>query len=290
MTPVTEIEETDAARRHYAEEIRVVCGLQSGALVRALATVPRERFLGPGPWIVRGIEAPMMRPRYQETPDASPRHVYHNVLVSIDPARELNNGHPGTLCSWIDCVNPVAGQRVLHVGCGTGYYTAIMAEMVGPGGRVTAIEIDPVLADRARAALAPWPNVSVETGDGSELPPQAADVLFVNAGATHPLASWLDALDSGGRMLLPLTAEPVPGSFGKGFTWLITRTGSGYDASTVGMVQIFPCAGARHPDLNAALAKALMGGGWDRVRTLRRDPHERGAGCWFHAEGFCLSA
>ena len=45
-----------AIRQFYAEELLAVCNLQSAALVRALATVPRERFLGPGPWRIRGMD------------------------------------------------------------------------------------------------------------------------------------------------------------------------------------------------------------------------------------------
>ena len=48
-----------------------------------------------------------------------------------------------------------------------GYYTAILAELVGPTGAVSAIEIDEPLAERAREALAPWPQVTVVNGDGA---------------------------------------------------------------------------------------------------------------------------
>lgn len=94
-----------AARRFYAEEVRFSANIAAPALVEAFATVPRERFLGPGPWRCGGIDSWMGGDRgYFPTPDASPRHVYHNVIVSIDPARELNNGHPGTLAAWIDAL------------------------------------------------------------------------------------------------------------------------------------------------------------------------------------------
>jgi protein-L-isoaspartate(D-aspartate) O-methyltransferase len=90
-------------------------------------------------------------------------------------------------------------------------------------------------------------------------------------------------------MLIPLTAEPSPGVFGKGFTWLVTRQDARYPTAIVGMVQIFPCVGARSPEMNQALGEAMMGGGWDRVQSLRRDPHDREPSCWLHSDGFCLS-
>ena len=64
------------------------------------------------------------------------------MLVAIDPARQLNNGQPSGLCRWIDALDLSEGETVVHAGCGTGYYTALMAHMVGPTGHVTAIELD----------------------------------------------------------------------------------------------------------------------------------------------------
>lgn len=52
-----------------------------------------------------------------------------------------------------------SASRPLHLGCGTGYYTAVAAELVGQMGKITAIEIDPGLAEKARAALMPWPQI-----------------------------------------------------------------------------------------------------------------------------------
>ena len=281
--------ELAAARRFYAEELRFTANLGTPGLVEAFATVPRERFLGPGPWTCGGMDAWMgAHNGYRATPDASPRHLYHNVVVSIDPARELNNGHPGTLGAWIDALAPAPGERAVHVGSGPGYYSAILAEVVGPAGRVTAIEVDPGLAARAREHLAPWPQVSAVEGDASNLAPDSADLVLVNAGATHPLDAWLDALRPGGRLLLPLTFEPVAGAPGKGAVVLVTRREGGYDARFVSMVAIYPCAGARDPEQGQALGRALKTGGWDRVRSLARSQHEQDASCWLHGRGWCL--
>jgi protein-L-isoaspartate(D-aspartate) O-methyltransferase len=284
--------DASAARAYYAEELHAVCNLQSSTLVRALASVPREEFLGPGPWRVRGMEG-MFLPggtgTYRQTPDADPRHIYHNVLVSIDPSRELNNGHPGTLACWIDALGITDGCDVVHVGCGTGYYTAILAEIVGPQGSVVGLEIDATLAERARRSLAAWPNVRVVTADGVAAPIQPADVIFINAGATHPAPGWLDALRPGGRLLLPLTFEPAPNVAGKGGVLLVTREDGRLAARFVSMVQIYPCVGGRDAALNAALMQAFSRGGWEKVRSVRRDPHESGARCWLHVEAFCLS-
>jgi len=127
-------------RRFYAEEIEAVARLRSAALVDALATVPREQFLGPGPWtVLADIDFTGTGPaKHRETPDADPARVYHNIGIAIDPARQLFNGQPATLAPWIDALGLTPGARVLHIGAGLGYYTAIMAQCVGPNGLVAA--------------------------------------------------------------------------------------------------------------------------------------------------------
>jgi len=79
---------------------------------------------------------------------AIPRHLYHDVLIAIDEER-LNNGQPTLWARMYDSLGPSNGAHVVHVGTGTGYYSAILAEIVGRSGRVTAIEIDPALAAAA---------------------------------------------------------------------------------------------------------------------------------------------
>jgi len=212
-------------RAFYAEEIRAVAGLRSEVLVHAFATVPRERFLGPGPWKIASLGMNMSQTvRYLATADADPRRVYHNVLISLDESRQLNNGQPSALAAWLDALCLKQGERFVHIGAGVGYYTAIAAEAVGPGGSVLAIEVEPELASRARRNLQPWKNVEVVSGDGSRYDPGPADAIFVNAGVTHPAALWLDRLKPGGRLLYPLTFE-AGGAGGKGCMILVKRDG-----------------------------------------------------------------
>jgi len=284
-------------RRFFAEEIEAVCNLRSARLVDAFAVVPRERFLPDGPWTVLGDggDGTMMGgpPRSRTTVDADPARVYHNIAVAIDPARQLFNGQPGTLAVWLDALALTPGGRVLHVGCGLGYYTAVMAEAVGHSGRVVAYEVDHDLADRARRNLATIPWVDVRDGDGSAPSGEAFDAILVNAGVTHPLAAWLDALASGARMLLPLTATlpAMAPTIGKGLAWLLTKQADTFAARNIGVVAIYSAVGIRDDPVNARLGKAMMGGPqhWSRVQRLRRDAHEPSDACWLHGDGWCWS-
>lgn len=279
-----------ARRRFYAEEVQTLGALKSAALVDALATVPRERFLPPGPWTLKS-EADFGAPPRQ-TPDADPRHVYHNVAIAIDPARTLFNGVPTLIGMAIDTLSLTPGSRALHVGTGTGYYTALIGACVGESGRVLGLEADEELAARAKANLGPMPWIDVRHGDGMARFDETFDAILVNAGATHPPDVWLDALAPGGRMIIPITASMGPmGNIGKGLLLLLTRTDdpSSLAVRVVTFVAIFNALGARDEALNAELAKALQQMPFPPLKRLRRDPHEKGAGCWLHGPTFCLT-
>ena len=68
------------------------------------------------------------------------------MLVVLDPARGLNNGSPSLHALMLHHLAVRPGDRVLHVGAGAGYYSAMLAELAGPEGSVIAIEYDPRLA------------------------------------------------------------------------------------------------------------------------------------------------
>jgi protein-L-isoaspartate(D-aspartate) O-methyltransferase len=276
----------ERARIDFAESLRRLGSLRSAALVRAFATVPRERFIGPGPWKV--LEPPNLFV-YRETPDADPRHLYANVLVALDLSRRLNNGEPAALASWLDALDLAPGERFLHVGCGVGYYTAIAAEVVSASGRVLGVEIAPELAERARRNLGSYANVTVVCGDGGSLAVEPFDAIFVNAGVTEIRPVWIEHLKPGGRLLVPITVS-IPGmNAGAGQMLLVTRVPAGYRARFVSPVGIFHCAGARGEDDEQSLTQAFARGVEDTVRSLRQDQHRRDAQCWWHGPRFCLS-
>jgi protein-L-isoaspartate(D-aspartate) O-methyltransferase len=275
--------------------------------VRAFAEVPREKFLGPGPWQL--LIPDYRKLGYVRTPDAHPRHLYGDVLVGILPQRFLNNGHPTSLASWLDWLDPKPGEHAVHIGCGTGYYTAIIAHAVSPGGRVTAVEIDDELAPRATENLAHLKKVNVIHGDGFAVDLEPADVIFVNAGATRPSAKWLDATSPGSRLLFPLITthlvqprsvfnhrggkpKRIAGTFkGRmiGMMIGVTRVANGYAACGVSSVGIFPCVTAIDREEDRAVASALATRTFEEIKSLRRDSHEADPTCWLHGREICLS-
>ena len=267
-------------RRWFAEELRAVGHLGDERVVDAFAAVPRERFAGPGPWRIFHFAD-----GYWTTADAHPRRLYHNVLVALDESRGLNIGEPLLWARHFDRIGVKEGTRALQVGAGSGYYTAILAELVGPSGQVEAIEIDGPLAEAAERNLAAWPNAHVRLGDASQPIEGQWDLIVAFAGATAPHAWWLDALADGGRLLLPLTAEQRGG-----FMLRLDRHGDGFEARSAGWVGFYPCAGARSAEDNAALGQALADpAGQQAMRSLRRDHHDKDESCWLHREGWCLS-
>jgi protein-L-isoaspartate(D-aspartate) O-methyltransferase len=185
-----------------------------------------------------------------------------------------------------DHLDLVPGEQVLHLGCGTGYYSAIIAELVGSLGQVTAVEIDATLAQKARAALADWPQVKVIHADGARTSFEPVDAIVASAGATHPLSSWLDALRPGGRLLFPMTTLRN----GPGAMLLVKRrTDDRFAARFLCRAGFIDFQGARDPAISRRLTAALRRDQGAAMKSLRRDNHREDATCWLHGGGWCLS-
>jgi protein-L-isoaspartate(D-aspartate) O-methyltransferase len=280
-------------RRFYADEVRLSANLRSPALVEAFARVPREKYLGPPPWQIGSAEqralslAGMGSLTYIPTED--PRDVYHNVVIALDAAHDLNNGQPSSLARWIDALDLKPGDRVYHLGCGVGYYTAIMAEVVGSGGAVVGSEVHSQLAPRARQNLAEFPNVTVHEGDGAAFDPGVCDAIFINAGVTHPHRPWLERLGERGRLALPITVGTGP-ALGQGVMIRIAREAGGFSAQIVSFVAIFSCTSVRDPQLEPILTKALTSRTLFKLKSVRLDAHEPTDTCILHASDVCVSS
>lgn len=279
--------ELSNVRRAFARKVVETAHINDVRFENAFAEVHREDFLPPPPWRV-------FTPAngwYEVTTDDDPVHVYQDKTIGIIPEKGLNNGQPHFLAFLIALAQPKEGDRFVHVGAGTGYYTAIIAHLVGASGSVRAIEFEPELAERARENLSELPNVSVIAGDGTAIPLDAADAILVNAGASRPEAVWLDALQDGGRLVLPLTVPfttPDGHKMTFGSIFVIERSGDAFSARWASTTAIYPCAG-RDQSTEAALGAAFAAGGAEKVtRLFRTDdiPDER---CWVRGKGWSLA-
>ncbi|MFZ0963284.1 MAG: methyltransferase domain-containing protein [Terriglobia bacterium] len=279
-------------RRFYADEVRLAANIGSPALIEAFARVPREKYLGPPPWQIGSAEQRALSlvgmGSLNYTPTENPQDVYHNVVIALDAARDINNGQPGALARWIDALDLKAGDRVYHLGCGVGYYTAIMAEVVGTGGVVVGSEVHTELAARAKENLSGYANVTVHVGDGAAFDPGVCDAMFINAGVTHPHRPWLERLREGGRLVLPVTMAINP-TVGQGLMVKITRERGAFSAQIVSVVAIFSCTSVRDPQLEPVIAKAFAGRALFKLKSVRLDAHEPTGTCILHGSDVCVS-
>lgn len=283
QAPSLEAQRIQALRTSYAERITALAGLPPDTalgreIAAALASIPREEFVEPPPWCI-------VWPRGQtQASSDDPAVLYQDVLVPLGAARDLNNGQPSLHAMCLNALAPKKGESAVHVGAGTGYYTAVLAMLVGAAGRVDAYEIEPELAQRARGNLAEFPQVAVHDRSGAEGPLPGCDILYVNAAADQPLAVWLDALRPGGRLLFPL--EPQGGD---GQMLLVTRRDNGsWSARFLCRVQFVPCAGALSVQASRALRTAFRRENWSQVGSLIRNDQPDDS-CWCAGPGWWLS-
>ncbi|WP_250955912.1 methyltransferase domain-containing protein [Rhizobium sp. CG5] len=263
--------EAEVLGRKYAQRVLVQAGVADDArLAAAFATVPRQSFLGPPPWWVRSLSGGY------SAPTDDPEVIYDDVLVALDASRGINNGSPSLHARAIHALSPQPGETVVHIGAGTGYYSAILSRMVGESGHVTAVEYDPALAERADICLRPYANADLVQASGSDWPQKPCDIVYVNFATDRPAERWVDMLKPGGRLLFPLgvpAETPIKGSVfsARAGYLLVTATEAGYAAHFIQGVSFIwavglAMAGRDSQDrLNAAFRK----GGGKRVRGLR---------------------
>jgi len=282
-TDESQTDKHHALRKFYAEHITALASMASGAgigreITEALASIPREKFAGPPPWRIGSPEG------HTQTISDDPAALYQDVLVSLGAGQGLNNGQPSLHALCLKALAPRKGESAVHVGAGTGYYTAVLAMLVGETGRVDAYEIEPELARRAAANLSEFPQVAVHVRSGAEAPLPGCDVLYVNAAAAEPLTIWLDALHPEGRLLFPIEPQSDAGEM-----LLVTKRIDGtYSTRFLCSVQFVPCSGAQDAQAARALKAAFRSGNWSEVRWLHRNDQPDDS-CWCAGHGWWLS-
>lgn len=175
----------DAARRGLVDSLRRRGYVTKPEVARALGKVPREEFV---PGNLRG-EA------YIDTP------------LPIGSGQTISAPHMVAMMAEALDLRP--GQKVLEVGCGSGYHAAVVAELVSPGGHVYTVERLEELVDFAKANLSRTgysETVTVVLSDGSVgLADEAPyDRIFVACGAPNVPGPLKAQMMDGGLMLIPV--------------------------------------------------------------------------------------
>lgn len=272
--------DVEVIRRFYADIVVSSRASNRSRLVAAFSAVPRERYVGPGPWQVsigKGV--------YVSTPSDDLAFLYQDQIVALVPGACLNSGSPSSHAQWLSALAPQPGEEIVHIGAGTGYFTAILAFLVGGSGAVLAYEIERDLAAKAARNLSHLRNVRVEAVSPIATQIPSCDAVYVNASVTTVPDDWLDSLRPGGRLMVPLT--PLDGFGGM---LLLTRrtTKEKFDARFVSGASFIGCVGGSDGDESTKLKAAFDGGGQDLVRSLRRTAHPDST-CWYSSTKWWLS-
>ncbi|MFD8462988.1 methyltransferase, FxLD system [Streptomyces antimycoticus] len=201
-SPSTDLDEDTALRHQLAGQLAAAGHIRTPAVDQALRTVPRHAF----------------------APEVPVRKAYANDIVATRHSDEglitSSISAPWLQADMLEAARLQPGHRVLEIGSG-GYNAALIAELVGPTGHVTTVDIDPAVTERATRFLAQtgYDRVHVVTADAEHLPtgivPDGGfDAILVTVDTWD--LPWIDALAEDGRLVAPLRLH--------GYTWAITFT------------------------------------------------------------------
>jgi protein-L-isoaspartate(D-aspartate) O-methyltransferase len=181
--------ETQTLRNRLVDTLKRRGSIRSPAVEAAFRTVPRHLF----------VPHRTIADAYRD--DAIPTRWEHGLPTS-------SSSQPGIMAVMAEQLALEPGHRVLEIGAGTGYNAAILRELVGPAGTVVTIDIQPDVAEEARAHLraAGYLDVEVIAADGGFGHPAVApyDRIIVTASLSDISPPWIEQLADGGRLLLPL--------------------------------------------------------------------------------------
>jgi protein-L-isoaspartate(D-aspartate) O-methyltransferase len=142
-------------------------------------------------------------PRHRFVPDSERYAAYYNHPLPIGHGQTISQPYIVALMSGL--LELTKAHRVLEVGTGCGYQTAVLSELAG---EVYSVEIVAPLAERAAQLLRElgYANVEVKTGDGHAGWPEHApyDAIIVTAAPDEVPRALIDQLKPGGRLAIPV--------------------------------------------------------------------------------------
>jgi protein-L-isoaspartate(D-aspartate) O-methyltransferase len=179
----------------------------------------------------------LQRVRREEfVPDEHRSVAYRNAPLPIGEGQTISQ--PLVVALMLQALRLKRTERVLEIGTGSGYQTAILAEL---SRSVVSVERHASLADEARERLdrMGYGNVSVHVANGTLGWPTGApyDAIVTSAGAPEVPESLLAQLSENGRLILPV------GSMIAQRLVLIRRKGSGFERTDRGSVRFVPLIG-----------------------------------------------
>lgn len=151
-------------------------------ILKALSDVQREKFI----------------PSYQK------RFAYDDIPLYIGEGQTISQ--PSTVALMTQALEPKPGEKILEVGTGSGYQSAVLSKIVGKNGRIVTIEYLKELYLFAKKNLKDYTNVSVIHGDGTKGYPAEApfDKIIVTAAAETIPKPLLAQLKNSGIMVIPV--------------------------------------------------------------------------------------
>lgn len=198
---------------------------------RLLAELRAEQIRDP-----RVLEVMERVPRERFVPDAIRRRAYENKALPIGEGQTISQ--PFIVALMSEALALRRTDEVLEIGTGSGYQTAILAELAG---RVHSVERSAALATRARALLEQlgYQNVELRVGDGSRGLPEEApfDAICVTAASPGLPAPLEEQLAVGGRLVIPL------GQRHRQMLCLFRRGASGVESERLCAVAFVPLVG-----------------------------------------------
>ncbi len=259
---------TAGHRQVLVEKLAATGAVRSDAVRRAFASVPREHF------VPRFEQHDATGRRWIDGADPSTREewlrgVYTDqvLVVQTRPAPDIadpagaptsSSSMPSVMAGMLEALDLRPGMRVLEIGTGTGYHTALLCNLVGAR-NVVSVELDPALVGSARAALAGLGlDPVVHAGDGRLAVPgqDRIDRIIATAAADHIPPAWITRLARGGVIVTDLR-----GSLAGGLVRL-TRTDEEDDDVVEG--SFLGVAGAFMPLRGALGSPHRDGEVWDR--------------------------
>ena len=197
-------------------------GIHDERVLSAMAAVPRELFV----------------------PESEQRRAYNDSALPIGHGQTISQ--PWIVAAIAQALGLSGRERVLDVGSGSGYSSAVLARLAG---EVIGIERVEELAVRSRQVLRELgvANAEIVAGDGSEGLPERApfDSIAVHATAPGAPRALLEQLTVGGRLVVPIATDRADmlTVFRRNAEEIDPATGAGLEQATLGATRFVPLIG-----------------------------------------------